>query len=119
MTAPTPIRRTPHIGDAPPRDERDWLLSIELVHEAGISYRQLDYWCRTGLLTPNNEVPGSGWARGFDADQLHRAQTIRALLDAGLQLQVIRDHLDEFIDSGEAQFGPVTITIHPAGDTAA
>jgi site-specific DNA-cytosine methylase len=97
----------------------DWVLSVELLQEADITYRQLDYWCRTRLLKPREDIHGSGWTRSFTEAQVTRAITIRQLLDAGISLQVIRDHIDEVIDYGEVTFGPVTITIHPSGDTAA
>jgi hypothetical protein len=34
--------------------------SIELVHRAGITYRQLDYWTRTGLLRPTDQTHATG-----------------------------------------------------------
>ena len=47
----------------------------------GISYRQLDYWARTGLVTPSiREAGGSGTQRLYRADP--QAMTdLRALLE--------------------------------------
>lgn len=122
MTEPPPITRIPNSGDPrlPDREDRDWVLSVELIDEAGITYRQLDYWCRTNLLTPREDIHGSGWTRSFAADQVDRARCIRQLLEAGISLQVIRPHIDEVLEFGHLDIGAVTITIHtPSGDEAA
>lgn len=119
---PPPITRVPNIGhkNLPAREDRDWVLSAELLQEAGISYRQLDYWVRTGLLTPRGDIPGSGWSRSFDPDQVQRAIAIHQLLETGMGLHVIRDVIDEFQATGTAQIGPLTITVHhdQSGDAA-
>lgn len=96
---------------APPRDERDWVLSTELITEAGITYRQLDYWSRTGLLTPlTAAAPGSGFVRRFHESQVPRAQTLAALLDAGISLQLCRRVIDDVLTSGHVDLGPFTLT---------
>lgn len=121
-----PLRSTLHI---PPREDRDWVTSSELINDTGISYRQLDYWCLTGLLTAlpepgrrgskSAETPGSGHPRRFHHDQVAEVRTIRALLDAGISLQTIRRHLDELLETHRVDIGAVTITIRdPAGETA-
>ena len=103
----------------PLREDRDWLTSHELTAQAGISFRQLDYWCRTNLLTPLDHAnPGSGHLRRFHHTQAHRAHLIRTLLDAGLSLQVIRSSIDEFQTTGTFTTGHLTITIHDPGDAA-
>lgn len=114
MTEPPPITRIPNIrmAELPDREDRDWVLSMELIEDAGISYRQLDYWCRTDLLTPREDIHGSGWTRSFAPDQVDRARTIRLLLNAGVSLQVIREHIEEFLEFGHLDIGAVTITVH-------
>lgn len=120
MTEPRAVTRLPNSGSPklPAREERDWVLSVELLEEAGITYRMLDYWCRTDLLTPREDIHGSGWTRSFTQDQVDRARCIRTLLDAGLSLQTIRDVIDELTATGQAQIGDVTITLHQPGDAA-
>jgi DNA-binding transcriptional MerR regulator len=49
----------------------------------GISYRQLDYWARTGLVTPS--------VRAADGSGSHELRIIKRLLDAGISLQRIRE----------------------------
>ena len=98
----------------PDRDDRDWVTSQELIDEAGISYRQLDYWTRTGLLVPLDQAqPGSGYPRRFPDRELERARVIHDLLDAGVSLQIIRRVVDQVTDQGAVDIGAVTITHHP------
>ena len=58
----------------------------------GISYRQLDYWARTGLVTPSvRAADGSGSHRLYSFGDLVELRIIKRLLDAGISLQRIRD----------------------------
>jgi hypothetical protein len=53
----------------------------------GITYRQLDYWCRIGLLHPGRQIPdhqGSGSARTWTATELEVARAMGKLTAAGL-----------------------------------
>jgi DNA-binding transcriptional MerR regulator len=57
----------------------------------GISYRQLDYWTRTGLITPSvKAAAGSGSQREYSYEDLVALKTIRRLLDTGVSLPRIR-----------------------------
>jgi DNA-binding transcriptional MerR regulator len=57
----------------------------------GISYRQLDYWARTGLVRPSvADAHGSGSQRRYSYRDLVRLQVIKSLLDAGVKLQTAR-----------------------------
>lgn len=102
----------------PPRDERDWATSIELVEEAGITYRQCDYWCRTGLLHHLDDLHGAGTTRRFAQDQVERAHLIRVLLEGGMTLPVVRDVIDEIQETGTVQIGVLTISVDQSGDAA-
>jgi DNA-binding transcriptional MerR regulator len=58
----------------------------------GISYRQLDYWARTGLVTPSvRPADGSGSHRLYSFGDLVELRIIKRLLDAGISLQRIRE----------------------------
>jgi DNA-binding transcriptional MerR regulator len=58
----------------------------------GISYRQLDYWARTDLVTPSvRAADGSGSQRLYDFGDLVELRIIKRLLDAGVSLQRIRE----------------------------
>jgi DNA-binding transcriptional MerR regulator len=57
----------------------------------GISYRQLDYWARTGLLQPSlANARGSGSRRVYSYSDLLGLKVIKQLLDAGVSLQSAR-----------------------------
>ena len=69
----------------------------------GISYRQLDYWARTGVLRPSLvEATGSGSRRQYSYSDLLELKIIKGLRDAGISLkkissifQYVRHELDE------------------------
>jgi DNA-binding transcriptional MerR regulator len=57
----------------------------------GISYRQLDYWARTGLLQPSvAAAKGSGSRRIYSYSDVLELKVIKQLLDAGVSLQSAR-----------------------------
>jgi DNA-binding transcriptional MerR regulator len=57
----------------------------------GITYRQLDYWARTGLLTPSlADASGSGSRRRYSYHDVLELKVIKQLLDAGVSLQSAR-----------------------------
>lgn len=56
-----------------------------------VSYRQLDYWCRTGFFVPQVEAAGSGSRRRYSDRDLLDGAIIVALLDAGLGHDVLRE----------------------------
>jgi DNA-binding transcriptional MerR regulator len=58
---------------------------------ADITYRQLDYWTRTGLVTPSvNDAHGSGTQRLYSFQDLATLRVIKSLLDTGVSLQRVR-----------------------------
>jgi DNA-binding transcriptional MerR regulator len=61
----------------------------------GISYRQLDYWARTGLVTPSvRDADGSGSQRMYSFNDVVQLRVIKKLLDAGISLPKIRRAVD-------------------------
>lgn len=61
----------------------------------GITYRQLDYWARTGLLRPSlADARGSGSKRLYSYRDLLELKVIKELLDAGISLQSARRAVD-------------------------
>ena len=57
----------------------------------GISYRQLDYWARTGLLQPSvAPAKGSGSRRVYAYSDVLELKVIKQLLDSGVSLQSAR-----------------------------
>lgn len=61
----------------------------------GITYRQLDYWARTDLVTPSlAQARGSGTRRQYSYRDLLELKTIKTLLDSGLKLESVRQVFD-------------------------
>ncbi len=61
----------------------------------GITYRQLDYWARTGLLRPSiSDATGSGSKRRYSYGDVLELKVIKRLLDAGLKLQQARQAVE-------------------------
>lgn len=57
----------------------------------GISYRQLDYWAREGLLGPSvAQAEGSGSRRRYSYGDLLELRVVKRLRDAGISLKKIR-----------------------------
>jgi len=57
---------------------------------AGITYRQLDYWIRTGLIKPTMKAKGHGSKHGFSYRDLVAVRAIAALKETGVSLQAVR-----------------------------
>src|SRR5581483_565777 len=58
---------------------------------AGITYRQLDYWARTGLVEPTiRPAAGSGSQRLYSFRDILLLKVVKRLLDSGVSLQNIR-----------------------------
>jgi DNA-binding transcriptional MerR regulator len=67
----------------------------EVQRLVGISYRQLDYWARTGLVRPSvRDADGSGSQRLYSFHDLLQLRIIKKLLDAGVSLQRVRKAVD-------------------------
>src|SRR5580692_4297405 len=68
----------------------------------GITYRQLDYWARTGLLRPSlADAQGSGSQRRYSYGDVVELKVIKQLLDAGVNLQQARRAIACLRESGE------------------
>lgn len=58
----------------------------------GITYRQLDYWTRTGLVRPSlGDAAGSGSRREYSYRDLLEIRVIKYLLDGGIKLEAVRE----------------------------
>ncbi|WP_392508922.1 MerR family transcriptional regulator [Naumannella halotolerans] len=77
---------------------------------AGITYRQLDYWARTGLVKPEvRGASGSGSQRLYSFRDILILKVIKRLLDAGIQLQQIRTAIDHLRSRGIDDLTQVTL----------
>ena len=61
----------------------------------GITYRQLDYWARTGLIKPSiQSAQGSGTQRRYSFTDIVQLKVVKRLLDAGMSLKKIRSAME-------------------------
>ena len=68
----------------------------------GITYRQLDYWARTGLLHPSiTQAKGSGSQRVYSYTDLVQLKVIKRLLDSGVSLQAARKAIECLRSTGD------------------
>jgi DNA-binding transcriptional MerR regulator len=77
---------------------------------AGITYRQLDYWARTGLVEPSvRAAHGSGSQRLYSFRDILVLKVVKRLLDTGISLQQIRAAVQHLRDRGGADLAQVTL----------
>ena len=77
---------------------------------AGITYRQLDYWARTGLVEPSvRAAHGSGSQRLYGFRDILVLKVVKRLLDTGISLQQIRIAVQHLHDQGTDDLAQVTL----------
>jgi DNA-binding transcriptional MerR regulator len=77
---------------------------------AGITYRQLDYWARTGLVEPSvRAASGSGSQRLYGFRDILALRIVKSLLDTGISLQQIRTAVAYVREHGDADLAQVTL----------
>ncbi|MEY3407721.1 MAG: hypothetical protein RL038_782 [Actinomycetota bacterium] len=76
----------------------------------GISYRQLDYWARTGLVAPSiRQATGSGTIRLYSFQDVLELKIVKRLLDTGVSLQNIRFAIEHLREQGIEDISSVTL----------
>jgi len=77
---------------------------------AGITYRQLDYWARTGLVEPSvRTASGSGSQRLYGFRDILALKIVKRLLDTGISLQQIRTAVAYLREQGASDLAQVTL----------
>jgi DNA-binding transcriptional MerR regulator len=77
---------------------------------AGITYRQLDYWARTGLVEPSiRPASGSGSQRLYGFRDILVLKVVKRLLDTGISLQHVRAAITVLRDWGTEDLAKVTL----------
>src|SRR6201986_2092182 len=77
---------------------------------AGITYRQLDYWARTGLVEPSVQAAhGSGSQRLYGFRDILVLKVVKRLLDTGISLQQIRAAVQHLRNHGTEDLAQVTL----------
>ena len=77
---------------------------------AGITYRQLDYWARTGLVEPSvRGATGSGTQRLYGFRDILVLKVVKRLLDTGVSLQQIRVAVSQLRERGVDDLARITL----------
>ena len=77
---------------------------------AGITYRQLDYWARTGLVEPGVQgASGSGSQRLYGFRDILVLKIVKRLLDTGVSLQNIRSAVEHLRSRGVSDLERMTL----------
>ena len=77
---------------------------------AGITYRQLDYWARTGLVEPSvRSATGSGTQRLYGFRDILVLKVVKRLLDTGVSLHQIRVAIQALRERGVEDLAQITL----------
>ncbi|GAB2624902.1 MerR family transcriptional regulator [Pseudactinotalea suaedae] len=98
-------------GDTlPDLDEATGYRGPTACRAAGITYRQLDYWARTGLVEPSiRPATGSGTQRLYSFRDVLVLKVVKRLLDTGVSLQQIRSAVEHLRDRGVDDLANITL----------
>ena len=97
------------IPDPDPRSGRGYRGPVA-AGAARISYRQLDYWARTGLVVPSvQDAHGSGTNRLYSFRDILVLQVVKRLLETGVSLSSIRSAVGTLRDRGTADLAAITL----------
>ncbi|MFZ9483106.1 MAG: MerR family transcriptional regulator [Ilumatobacteraceae bacterium] len=78
----------------------------------GITYRQLDYWARTGLINPSiAAAAGSGSRRLYSYRDLLELRVVKSMLDAGIKLEAVRTAFDYLRTQAEVDIASAHLVI--------
>lgn len=96
--------------DTPSLDEGLGYRGPTACKAAGVTYRQLDYWARTGLVQPSVRNPsGSGTQRLYSFRDILVLKIIKRLLDTGVSLQQIRVAVNQLRERGVHDLANITL----------
>lgn len=101
----------PHEADEhQPPPEMVGYRGVAAMNAADISYRQLDYWARTGLVAPSiRAATGSGSHRLYSFRDLVVLRVVKSLLEAGVSLQNIRKAIETLRAHGVEDLAAITL----------
>jgi DNA-binding transcriptional MerR regulator len=96
--------------DLPVLDENVGYRGPTACGAAGITYRQLDYWARTGLVEPSvRPATGSGTQRLYSFRDILVLKVVKRLLDTGVSLQQIRVAVSHLRERGVEDLAQITL----------
>ncbi|HEY1917691.1 MAG TPA: MerR family transcriptional regulator [Streptosporangiaceae bacterium] len=98
------------LGSRPEDDEGTGYRGPTACAAAGITYRQLDYWARTGLIEPSvRAARGSGSQRLYSFRDILVLKVVKRLLETGISLQQIRAAVQHLRERGTSDLAQVTL----------
>lgn len=96
--------------DLPELSEEQGYRGPTACRAAGITYRQLDYWARTGLVEPSiRPAAGSGSHRLYSFRDILVLKVVKRLLDTGVSLQQIRTAVQHLRERGVQDLAQITL----------
>jgi DNA-binding transcriptional MerR regulator len=97
-------------GAAPDQSDRIGYRGPTACAAAGITYRQLDYWARTGLVEPSvRPAYGSGTQRLYSFRDVVVLKIVKRFLDTGVSLQNIRAAVQHLRAKERADLAQMTL----------
>jgi hypothetical protein len=63
--------------------------TLEAATQAGVTYRQVDYWLRRGIIQVDDPQPGSGHQRRFTQSEVDRLMEVVTIYSAARE--ILRD----------------------------
>ncbi|MDT0440014.1 MULTISPECIES: MerR family transcriptional regulator [Streptomyces] len=97
-------------GAAPMASEEIGYRGPTACAAAGITYRQLDYWARTGLVEPSvRPAYGSGTQRLYSFRDVVVLKIVKRFLDTGVSLQNIRAAVAHLRERGFSDLERMTL----------
>ncbi len=86
----------------------------------GVTYRQLDYWARTDLVTPSiTAASGSGSKRAYSYSDLLEVKVIKSLLNSGVSLARARQAVECLRSALGADLASSSLVLSDAGSVLA
>ena len=86
----------------------------------GVTYRQLDYWARTGLVTPSiTPAMGSGSKRKYAYLDVLEVKVIKSLLTSGVSLARARQAVECLRNSRGADLASSSLVMSDTGSVLA
>lgn len=80
--------------------------STQVMRMVGITYRQLDYWCRSGFIPGMAREIGSGCQREFSDEQVEAVRRVKGIMD---EIAMLKGELDSMRVPQEARPQPLPV----------
>lgn len=108
--SPEAVPQVVPVADEAPAPELTGFRGPVACSAAGITYRQLDYWARTGLVEPSvRTATGSGTQRLYGFRDILMLKVVKRLLDTGVSLQNIRAAIEHLRSRGVSDLTNLTL----------